>query len=75
VKDYFCGDGYTSYFYLSQKPFTRSSQVALYNRVILDETYTELDPTHWTVTDRWSDHGCQWAVTVAGGTGVDARRF
>src|SRR5271163_3951598 len=27
VKDYFCGDGFTSKFYLSQKPFTRSSQV------------------------------------------------
>jgi len=51
VKDYFCGDGYTTYFYLSEKPFTRSSQVALYNRVILDEIYTALDPTHWAVTD------------------------
>ncbi len=72
VKDYFCGDGYTSYFYMSQKPFTRSSQVALYNRVILDEAYTELDPTHWIVTDPLSaisvsnEH-----LQVAGGTGVD----
>jgi hypothetical protein len=74
VKDYFCGDGYTSYFYMSQKPFTRSSQVALYNRTILDETYTELDPAHWTVTDP------QHAITVgngqlqvAGGTGTDGQ--
>ena len=61
VKDYFCGDGFTTYFYLSQKPFTRSSQVALYNRTILDEIYTELDPTHWTVTDPLG------AITVSNG--------
>src|SRR5208337_3117575 len=51
VKDYFVGDGLTTKFYMSQKPFTRSSQVALYNRTILDETYAELDPTHWAVAD------------------------
>src|SRR5208283_390958 len=74
VKDYFCGDGYTTYFYMSQKPFTRSSQVALYNRTILDEIYTELDPTHWTVTDP------QHVITVGngqlqvgGGTGIDGQ--
>jgi len=74
VKDYFCGDGYTTCFYMSQKPFTRSSQVALYNRTILDEIYTELDPTHWTVTDP------QHAITVsngqlqvAGGTATDGQ--
>jgi hypothetical protein len=74
VKDYFVGDGYTTKFYMSQKPFTRSSQVALYNRTILDEIYTELDPTHWTVTDPLN------AITagdgqlhVAGGTGVDGQ--
>ena len=74
VKDYFCGDGFTTYFYLSQKPFTRSSQVALYNRTILDEVYTELDPTHWTVTDPLGaitvSNG---ALRVAGGTGTDGQ--
>jgi hypothetical protein len=74
VKDYFCGDGETSYFYMSQKPFTRSSQVALYNRTILDEIYTELDPTHWTVTDPLAvitvSNG---QLQVAGGTGGDGQ--
>jgi hypothetical protein len=74
VTDYFCGDGYTTYFYMSQVPFTRSSQVALYNRVILDEIYTELDPTHWTVTDPLSvitvNNG---QLEVAGGTGIDGQ--
>jgi hypothetical protein len=74
VKDYFVGDGSTTKFYMSQKPFTRSSQVALYNRTILDETYAELDPTHWTVADPTG------AITVgngelqvAGGTGIDGQ--
>jgi hypothetical protein len=74
VKDYFVGDGLTTKFYMSQKPFTRSSQVALYNRTILDETYAELDPTHWAVTDP------QHVITVsngqlqvAGGTGSDGQ--
>jgi hypothetical protein len=74
VKDYFCGDGYTTYFYMSQVPFTRSSQVALYNRTILDEIYTELDPTHWTVTDPLGvitvGNG---QLQVAGGTGIDGQ--
>ena len=74
VKDYFCGDGYTTYFYMSQKPFTRSNQVALYNRTILDEIYTELDPTHWTVTDPLRvitvSNG---QLQVAGGTGIDGQ--
>lgn len=74
VKDYFCGDGYTTYFYMSQKPFTRSSEVALYNRVILDETYTELDPTHWIVTDPLGvitvSNG---QLQIAGGTGTDGQ--
>ncbi len=59
---------------MSQKPFTRSSQVPLYNRTILDETYAELDPAHWTVTDPLG------AITVsngqlqvAGGTGIDGQ--
>jgi hypothetical protein len=74
VKDYFVGDGLTTKFYMSQKPFTRSSQVALYNRTVLDETYAELDPTHWTVTDP------QHVITagngqlqVGGGTGTDGQ--
>ncbi|HLB91944.1 MAG TPA: hypothetical protein VJK27_06370 [Terriglobales bacterium] len=74
VKDYFCGDGYTTKFYMSQKPFTRSSQVALYNRVILDETYVELDPTHWTATDPLGVISVSnGALQVAGGTGVDGQ--
>ena len=74
VKDYFVGDGYTTKFYMSQKPFTRSSQVALYNRTILDEIYAELDPTHWTVADPLhvitAGNG---QLQVAGGTGVDGQ--
>jgi hypothetical protein len=74
VKDYFAGDGLTTKFYMSQKPFTRSSQVAMYNRTILDETYAELDPTHWAITDP------QHVITVGngqlqvgGGTGTDGQ--
>jgi hypothetical protein len=74
VKDYFVGDGFTTKFYLSQKPFTRSNQIPLYNRTILDETYSELDPTHWDITDP------QHAITVSnaqlqvgGGTGTDGQ--
>jgi hypothetical protein len=74
VKDYFVGDGFTTKFYLSQKPFTRSNQIPLYNRTILDETYAKLDPRHWIVTDP------QHAITVsngqlqvAGGTGTDGQ--
>ncbi|MGP0095544.1 MAG: hypothetical protein ACLPHI_00785 [Terriglobales bacterium] len=74
VRDYFCGDGYTTYFYMSQKPFTRSSQVALYSRTILDETYTDLDTTHWNLTDPLNvitvSNG---QLQVAGGTGVDGQ--
>ncbi|MGB6384809.1 MAG: hypothetical protein WBD25_15865 [Terriglobales bacterium] len=74
VKDYFVGDGYSTYFYLSQEPFTRSSQVALYNRTILDEIYTELDPTHWTVTDPLSVLSVSnGQLQIAGGTGVDGQ--
>ncbi len=74
VKDYFCGDGYTTYFYMSQVPFTRSSKVALYNRTILDETYVELDPTHWIATDPLGvitvSNG---QLQVTGGTGIDGQ--
>jgi hypothetical protein len=74
VRDYFVGDGYTTKFYMSQKPFTRSSQVALYNRTILDETYAELDPTHWNVIDPLhviTVSGGQ--LNVGGGTGIDGQ--
>jgi len=74
VKDYFVGDGSTSKFYLSQKPFSRSSQIPAYNHTILDEVYAKLDPTHWIVTDP------QHAITVSngqlqvsGGTGTDGQ--
>ena len=74
VTDYFVGDGVTTKFYMSQKPFTRSSQIALYNRTILDEIYTELDPTHWTATDPLGvitvSNG---QLQVAGGTGIDGQ--
>jgi hypothetical protein len=74
VKDYFVGDGFTTKFYLSQKPFTRSSQVALYNRTILDEIYTELDPAHWSVSDPLSVIAVSnGQLQVAGGTGVDGQ--
>jgi hypothetical protein len=74
VKDYFVGNGYTTYFYLSETPFTRSSQVALYNRVILDEVYTELDPTHWTATDPLNVLSAgDGQLQVAGGTGIDGQ--
>lgn len=74
VKDYFCGDGYTTYFYMSQKPFTRGSKVALYNQTILDETYVELDPTHWNVTDPLGVITVSNSqLQVAGGTGTDGQ--
>jgi len=74
VKDYFVGDGLTTKFYMSQKPFSRSSQIALYNRTILDEIYTELDPTHWTVTDPLSViTASNGQLQVAGGTGIDGQ--
>ncbi len=74
VKDYFVGDGETTTFYLSQIPFTRKSEVPLYNRTILDERYTELDPTHWAVTgppNVFTVSGGE--LHVAGGTGVDGQ--
>ena len=74
VKDYFVGDGLTTKFYMSQKPFMRSSQVALYNRTILDEIYAELDPTHWTITDPLHVVTVsQGQLQVAGGTGIDGQ--
>ncbi len=72
VKDYFVGDGVTTKYYLSQKPFTRSNQIPLYNRTILDEAYTKLDPAHWTVTDPLGAISVSnGQLQVAGGTGSD----
>jgi hypothetical protein len=74
VKDYFVGDGFTTKFYMSQKPFMRSSQVALYNRTILDEIYAELDPTHWNITDPLHVITVsQGQLQIAGGTGIDGQ--
>jgi hypothetical protein len=74
VKDYFVGDGFTTYFYMSQVPFTRSSEVALYDRTILNETYTELDPTHWVVTDPLGAvTAANGQLQIAGGTGADGQ--
>ena len=68
VKDYFVGDGFTTKFYLSQVPFTRSS------RTILDEEYVLLDPTHWVVTDPQAAISVSAGkLQVAGGTGVDGQ--
>jgi hypothetical protein len=74
VKDYFIGDGYTTTFYMSQIPFTRSNEIPLYSRTILDEEYTELDSTHWTVAD--PTHALSVSngeLQVAGGTGQDGQ--
>jgi hypothetical protein len=66
VKDYFVGDGYTLKFYLSQTPFMGS------NKVLLDEEYAILDPTHWTATDPRSAISVSGGkLVVAGGTGND----
>ena len=76
VKDYFVGDGSTSRFYLSQIPFTRKSDIPSYNRTILDETYTELDPTHWVVTDPTEAIAVSAGLLqVAGGTGADGQTY
>ncbi len=61
VRNYFVGDGFTTKFYLSEKAFTRGNAIPLYSRTILDETYADLDPTHWIVID--PTH----AITVGGG--------
>ncbi len=74
VKDYFAGDGKTAMFYLSQIPFTRRSEIPLYNRTILNEKYAGLDNTHWTETgppNVFSVSGGQ--LHAAGGTGVDGQ--
>ena len=66
VKDYFVGDGYSLKFYLSQAPFMGS------NKVLLDEEYAILDPTHWTAIDPKSAISVSGGkLVVAGGTGND----
>jgi hypothetical protein len=66
VKDYFVGDGYSLKFYLSQTPFMGS------NKVLLDEEYAILDPTHWTPTDpRSAISVSSGKLVVAGGSGND----
>ena len=74
VKDYFVGDGYTTTFYLSQIPFTRSIEIPLYNRTILNEEYLELDPSHWTVVDPTNALSVSnGQLQVAGGNGQDGQ--
>ncbi len=68
VTDYFVGDGLTLKFYLSQKPFTKTS------KTLFDEEYlgTQLDPTRWSVTDPGSAISVTGgSLLVAGGTGTD----
>ena len=74
VKDYFVGDGYTTTFYMSQIPFTRSRNIPMHGREILNEEYLELDPTHWTVTDPQNAlSASNGQLIVAGGTGQDGQ--
>lgn len=68
VKDYFMGDGYTTTFYMSEIPFTRSK------RTILNEEYTELDPTRWLVSDPQNALSVNnGQLHAAGGTGQDGQ--
>jgi hypothetical protein len=68
VKDYFVGDGLTTRFYLSQKPFTRISQT------LFDEEYTTspLESTRWSVIDPTGAVSVGGGkLQISGGTGVD----
>lgn len=70
VKDYFVGDGYSLKFYLSQIPFMSTS------KVLLDEEYAALDPTHWTVGDPQSVISATGGkLVVGGGTGNDGETW
>lgn len=74
VKDYFLGDGFTTRFYLSQTPFTKSS--GTWSRTILYDEYTMLDPGHWTVVDPQHAIGVSGGqLRVAGGTGTDGQTW
>ena len=68
VKDYFLGDGLTSRFSLSHRPFVRGE------RTIFDEEYTgpSLDPTRWSLADPANAISVSnGALQVNGGTGAD----
>jgi hypothetical protein len=68
VTDYFVGDGLTTRFYLSQTPFTKTSQT------LFDEEYTAspLEPTLWNVVDPAGVISVSGGeLRVAGGTGID----
>ena len=66
VRDYFVGDGLSRNFFLSQKPFPQSRPA------LIDETYADLDPATWVVSDP-SDavSVAAQALQVNGGTGQD----
>lgn len=71
VTDYFVGDGFTTKFYLSQIPFTRTPAGG---RTMLDEEYATLDPTHWKVEDPSACIDVSGGkLVVAGGTGFDGQ--
>jgi hypothetical protein len=68
VTDYFVGDGLTLKFYLSQTPFTSSSQT------VVDEEYLDpgLDATRWALVDPAGAVSVTGGkLQIAGGTGVD----
>ncbi|HZR57137.1 MAG TPA: hypothetical protein VFA74_09720 [Terriglobales bacterium] len=68
VRDYFVGDGLTTRFYLSQKPFTKS------NQTFVDEEYSgsALDLRRWTATDPANAVSvANGKLQIAGGTGSD----
>ncbi|MBZ5548428.1 MAG: hypothetical protein LAO22_10825 [Acidobacteriia bacterium] len=75
VRDYFVGDGFTTRFYLSQIPFTRTmASSALSSGTVLYEEYATLDPTHWTAVD--PQHAIAVSggqLRVTGGTGTDGQ--
>jgi hypothetical protein len=68
VKDYFVGDGLTLKFYLSQTPFTKTSQI------LFDEEYPgpRLDATRWVASDPAGAVSVSGGnLQIAGGTGAD----
>jgi hypothetical protein len=68
VKDYFVGDGLTLKFYLSQTPFTKTSQT------LLNEEYPGpgLDATRWVASDPAGAVSVSGgSLQIAGGTGAD----
>ena len=70
VKDYFCGDGLSLRFYLSQVPFLRSS------KTIVDEEYkgNYLSSTRWSAADPARVISVTGGkLQIAGGTGADGQ--